>query len=199
MKAARFLFNHCQSPPNFRHHQIVVSITLCYPERKVIKYTWMPCPIYQNLVNLFVSVSIRGCLSKFMNVTTWEHCVLTVRFLDVANFTALSPLSLLISCKFSFPIVGLKISPLPTLTLKFPNKMFIWYLENLWNSHSSSYKDIMHIIMRNVKVMIKIKLIYWNAWQQLETNYRQTLEQEDTVIKINEQTRTKIKRNIQYN
>jgi hypothetical protein len=35
-----------------------------------------------------------------------------MRFLDVAKYTDLTPLSLLISCKLSFPIVGLKISSL---------------------------------------------------------------------------------------
>jgi hypothetical protein len=33
-----------------------------------------------------------------------------MRFLDVAKFTTLTPLSLLILCKLSFPIVGLKMS-----------------------------------------------------------------------------------------
>jgi hypothetical protein len=42
----------------------------------------------------------------------------TVKFLDVAKFTNLTPLSLQISCKLSFPIVGLKMSSLPTLVLK---------------------------------------------------------------------------------
>jgi hypothetical protein len=46
-----------------------------------------------------------------------------MRFLDVAKFTTPPPLSLLISRKLSFPIVGLKISSLPTLAFKSPNKM----------------------------------------------------------------------------
>jgi hypothetical protein len=33
-----------------------------------------------------------------------------VGFLDVAKFTTLTPLSLLIACKLSFPIVSLKMS-----------------------------------------------------------------------------------------
>jgi hypothetical protein len=41
--------------------------------------------------------------------------LLTARFLEVAKFTNLTPLSLLISCKLSFKIVGLKMSSLPTL------------------------------------------------------------------------------------
>jgi hypothetical protein len=40
----------------------------------------------------------------------WGNMVfLTTKFLDVAKFTTLTPLSLLISCELSFPIVGLKI------------------------------------------------------------------------------------------
>jgi hypothetical protein len=66
----------------------------------------MPSPAYQNMVNLIVRL-------------------LTVRFLDVVMFTTLTPLSLLISCKPSFPSAGLKISSLPTLALKSPNKIFI--------------------------------------------------------------------------
>jgi hypothetical protein len=66
---------------------------------------------------------------------------LTVRFVDVAKFTTLTPLSLLMSCNLSFPVVGLKMSYLPTLAVKSPDKIFTWYLGNLSNMHSnSSYK-----------------------------------------------------------
>jgi hypothetical protein len=51
--------------------------------------------------------------------------LLAVRFVDVANFTTLSALSLLILCKLSFPIVGSKMSSLPTLALKSHKQMFI--------------------------------------------------------------------------
>jgi hypothetical protein len=73
----------------------------------------------------------------FMNAAMWEHCNLTMS-LDVAKFTTLTPLSLLISCKLSFPIVGLKMSSLPTLAFKSPNKIFVWYLGNLSNIRSKS-------------------------------------------------------------
>jgi hypothetical protein len=63
---------------------------------------------------------------------------LTLRFLDVEKFTNLTPLSLLISCKLSFPIVSLKMSSLPTLALKSPNRIFKWYLGNVSNTHSNS-------------------------------------------------------------
>jgi hypothetical protein len=61
----------------------------------------------------------------------WGNMVLlTTKFLDVSKFTTLTPLSLLISCELSFPIVGLKISSVPTFALKSPNKIFLSYLGN---------------------------------------------------------------------
>jgi hypothetical protein len=56
----------------------------------------------------------------FMNFVMREYCTFD-KFLDVAKFTTPTPLSLLKSCKLSFPIVGLKISSLPTFALKSPN------------------------------------------------------------------------------
>jgi hypothetical protein len=70
MNSVRCLFTHCQSLSKFCHHQIVVSITICCPERSDIKYTWMPSLIYQNLVNLVVRFPIRKCLSKFIDFFT---------------------------------------------------------------------------------------------------------------------------------
>jgi hypothetical protein len=55
--------------------------------------------------------------------------LLTLRFLDVAKFTNQTPLSLLILCKPAFPVVGLKMSSLPSVALKSPNRIFIWWLE----------------------------------------------------------------------
>jgi hypothetical protein len=70
------------------------------------------------MVNLIVGVPIWRCPSIFMNVAMWEHCTFEYEiFLAVAEFTALSPLSLLISYKLSFPIVGLKLSSLPNLAI----------------------------------------------------------------------------------
>jgi hypothetical protein len=50
---------------------------------------------------------IRICSSKFKNIQCGNTVLLTARFLDVSKFTTLTPLALLISCKLSFPIVGL--------------------------------------------------------------------------------------------
>jgi hypothetical protein len=46
----------------------------------------------------------------------WEHRTFDSKIFDVGKFTTLTPL--LISCKLSFPIVGLKMSSIPTLALK---------------------------------------------------------------------------------
>jgi hypothetical protein len=57
---------------------------------------------------------IRRHPSIFIDVAMWEHRTFdSLRFLDVAKCTNLAPLPLLISCKLSFPIVGLKIPSLP--------------------------------------------------------------------------------------
>jgi hypothetical protein len=56
----------------------------------------------------------------------------TVRFLDVAKFTTQTPLSLLILCKLSFPIVGLRVFSMPTLELKSHNKILCGYLYGIY-------------------------------------------------------------------
>jgi hypothetical protein len=61
---------------------------------------------------------------------------MTIRFLDVKEFATLTPLSLLISYKFSFPVVGLKIPSISTLLLKSPKLM--WCLKNLSITRSNS-------------------------------------------------------------
>jgi hypothetical protein len=81
----------------------------------------MPSPVYQNMANLNVGFPIWKRPSIFMDVVMWNIVLLTLRFLDVAKFTNLTPLSLLISCKLSFPYVSLKMPSLPTLALKSQN------------------------------------------------------------------------------
>jgi len=61
-----------------------------------------------------------------MNVAMWEHYSLD-RLFNVAKFTTLTLLSLLVSCKLSFLIVGLKIYSVPTFALKSPNNIFVLY------------------------------------------------------------------------
>jgi hypothetical protein len=111
----RYLLTNCQSLPNFCHHQIMVSITICSPERLDIMHTWMPSPIYQNMVNLVVHLSIRRRPSEFMNVMVWEHCTfddkifgrgkvyysfksVTINYFRTPYYMALALYSLLNSC-----------------------------------------------------------------------------------------------------
>jgi hypothetical protein len=63
--------------------------------------------------------------------------LLTVRFTDVAKYTALTALSFILSYKLFFAIVGTEISYPPTLALKPPNKVPMRYLGNLSNMHFS--------------------------------------------------------------
>jgi hypothetical protein len=96
----------------------------------------------QNMAKLTVGFPTWRHPNKFINVALWEQCTLTMRFLDVAKCTTPTALSLIILCKPSFPVVGLKISSQPSLTVKFPNKMFIWYLGNISNTcFNSSYRS----------------------------------------------------------
>jgi hypothetical protein len=57
----------------------------------------------------------------------WEYCTFDCDTLDVAKFTTLTPLSLLILCKHSFPAIGLKTSSLSTLARTF-KRIVKWYL-----------------------------------------------------------------------
>jgi hypothetical protein len=52
--------------------------------------------------------------------------ILLTEFLDVENFSSLAPLSLLVFCKFSFPVVSLNMFSLATLVFKY-NRIFLWY------------------------------------------------------------------------
>jgi hypothetical protein len=70
-----------------------------------------------------------------MDVACGNIVLLTVRFLDVAKFTILTPLSLLISCKLSFPIVGLKMPSLPTFALKSPLRKYSYVIQEIYQIH----------------------------------------------------------------
>jgi hypothetical protein len=52
--------------------------------------------------------------------------------------TTVTSLSLVVSCIFSFPIVDLQRSSLPTYPLKSRNSVFMWYFWNWSNARSSS-------------------------------------------------------------
>jgi hypothetical protein len=70
------------------------------------------------------------CPSKVLNITI-IILLQTVKYLDVANYTTpllllLLLLLLLISCKLSFPIVGLEMSSLPTLALRSNKNLLVF-------------------------------------------------------------------------
>jgi hypothetical protein len=67
--------------PNFCNHQIVISITVCSPERSHIEYTRMPSPIYQYMIDLIMSLLIRRGPGVFMNVSVQEHRALNNQIL----------------------------------------------------------------------------------------------------------------------
>jgi hypothetical protein len=77
------------------------------------------------MVNLIVGFPTLRRPSIFMDDAMWEHRTFDSDVLDMEKCTNLTPLSLLISCKLSLSTVGLKMSSLPTLALKSPNKIFL--------------------------------------------------------------------------
>jgi hypothetical protein len=73
------------------------------------------------MIDLFVLLSPRKGPGVVIHVAMREHGTST-ELVDVAKVTALTPLTLLILCEFSFLIVSLKVSSLHTFALKSPNK-----------------------------------------------------------------------------
>jgi hypothetical protein len=63
-----------------------------------------------------------------------------------------TPLSLLISCKLSFSIVGLKMSSLPTLALKSPNVL-------------PNYEELVKLIMEGTRFRVV------TSWNRVDLSY----------------------------
>jgi hypothetical protein len=103
-------------------HFATTCFGLCWPSSGGI-YNILGSYLYHNGSVVFFVISLI-CITKIQRIC--------------CEFINLAPLSLLLLCKLSFPVVSLKMSSLPTLGLKFPNKMFISYLENLLNTRSNS-------------------------------------------------------------
>jgi hypothetical protein len=126
MKSLRYLLTHGRFLHKFWHQKIVVSITVCCPEISYINIfesRLLSIGIWSVWLRVFPSVvQINLWMLRCGNIEK-----LTVIFLDVPKFTALSQLSLLISYQLLFPVFGLKISSIPTLAVKSPNKIFIFF------------------------------------------------------------------------
>jgi hypothetical protein len=97
------------------------------------------------------------------------------RFLDVSEFTTLTSLSLLISCKLSIPIVGLKLSPFPTLTLKSSKIILVWCFVSVQNLLSS------RLLSKNLKIRIYKNIILPVVLYGCET-WSLTLKEEHRLI-----------------
>ena len=89
----------------------------------------------------------------FVSMNVWVRIIvlLTIRFFDVAKFAILTQSSLLSQCRLSFPIVGLKIFSLPYFALKYPNRIFIWYLGK-WSKTCSNSPE---------KLSFELSLFSW--------------------------------------
>jgi len=116
----------------------VICNTINSPKTSHIQYTRMPSPIYQYMVNLVVTLTIRGGPGVFMNVPVREHLAINHQIFDVAKLPSLTALSLLSCWTHSCPVVGLKIFCLPTFALKSPSNIFIWYFGKWSNTCSNS-------------------------------------------------------------
>ena len=69
----------------------------------------------------------------------------------MAKFTILTPLLLLLLlllswCRLSFAVVGLKIHSLPTFSLKFLKRIFVWFLRNDQEPDLISHKNVFLVI-----------------------------------------------------
>jgi hypothetical protein len=83
--------------PTFYNHHTMLIITVSSAEKSHNTHTWMPFPVYQNVINLIVSFPIRTNQSVF-ECSSQEHVLFTITFTDVVKFTNLIPLSLLFPC-----------------------------------------------------------------------------------------------------
>jgi hypothetical protein len=73
----------------------MISITVSSPEELYIEFTCMPSPIYQYVTNLVASLPVSRGPGLLLNVSVRNIVFLKTRIFDVANFTILTPLSLL--------------------------------------------------------------------------------------------------------
>jgi hypothetical protein len=125
----------------------VIGIIFCFSKRSDNRYISMPSPVYQNVVNLMLCLSVIGCPSKFMNVVMWEHCTFVNLIFGCGQAYCHYPLSLLILCKISFPVIL-------SFSLKSLTKISMWH----WGI------DSVHFIVlhRNSHAIISF-ILYWGT------------------------------------
>jgi hypothetical protein len=86
--------------------------------------------------------------------------LLILRFLDVAKFTALTQLPLLISHKPSLQIVGLKISYSPTLALKSPKK----YSYGIREVNKYTFHFLIVAVLHNISFPLSVEKCVFSWW-----------------------------------
>jgi len=121
---------------------MLIGIPVSSPIRSYIEYTQTPFTIYQYVIKLVVSLSIRSSPGVFMNIRCGNIVLLTTRFFLCAKSNILTQLSLLSRCRLSFPIFSLKIFSLPSFALKCHKRVFIGYLGKLWKTCSNLSQNL---------------------------------------------------------
>jgi hypothetical protein len=106
--------------------QITVSITVSSSKRSDIIYSWMTSIIYREAIWLCVFL-LREVQVHLWMLWCGNIVHLKTEFLGVITFTTPNLLSLIMSCKLSYPTVVLKTTSLHNFALKSSNKICIWY------------------------------------------------------------------------
>jgi len=104
--------------------------------------------IYQDVISLTVPFLTRRS-PCYVWILWCGNILLTITLSNAAKVTTLTPLSQLISCKLSFPVVGLKIPSLPNFVMKSRKK----------NSYGTSGM-IEYTFQFLIKVSLCILLLY---------------------------------------
>jgi hypothetical protein len=100
------LFTHCQSFPSVCQ----VSITICFVNDQS-SGIFECCLLSIKIWSIWLCPFPSGDVQVNLWILRCGNILLRVRFFNVAKLTTLTPLSLLILCKVSFPVVGLKYVP----------------------------------------------------------------------------------------
>jgi hypothetical protein len=96
----------------------MISNTVSSLERSYFEYTCIPSSMYQYVLDLIVTLPIRIDIGVFRMLRCGNILLLNIRHFYAVKFTIQTALSLLSSCKLSFPVVGFKIYSFSSFALK---------------------------------------------------------------------------------